>query len=198
MIPIIGVTGESKTGKTTIAVKIINELINRGYQVAAIKHTKRKLDTDPPGKDSRQYYDAGVGAVALASEGKITINMPTETPMPTPSLDVGDTQTRLRDGMVMVYVPAGRFEMGSDQEGPVHAVVLDAFWIDQTEITNARFAEFLNEQGNQVQDGVSTYPLKSLKSGSRAVRVQFELSPGNQGAATPVIDAYRITAKRTQ
>jgi serine/threonine-protein kinase len=54
-----------------------------------------------------------------------------------------DTCTRPADEMVMVYVPAGEFEMGSDEdpkEQPVHPVALDAFWIDQTEVTNAQFA----------------------------------------------------------
>ncbi|HUN24645.1 MAG TPA: protein kinase, partial [Anaerolineales bacterium] len=59
------------------------------------------------------------------------------------ALGVGSTQTRARDGMRMVYVPAGEFEMGSNDgdadEQPVHTVYLDAFWIDQTEVTNAQF-----------------------------------------------------------
>jgi formylglycine-generating enzyme required for sulfatase activity len=49
--------------------------------------------------------------------------------------------------MVMVYVPEGEFMMGSkdsdslasDDEKPQHRVHLDAFWIDQTEVTNARY-----------------------------------------------------------
>jgi len=52
--------------------------------------------------------------------------------------------TRAVDGMVMVYVPAGEFLMGSDQGGsddekPQHKVYLDAFWIDRTEVTNAQY-----------------------------------------------------------
>jgi serine/threonine-protein kinase len=47
--------------------------------------------------------------------------------------------------MVMVYVPEGIFKMGgsgggSPYEGPLHAVTLDAYWIDQTEVTNAMYA----------------------------------------------------------
>ena len=53
------------------------------------------------------------------------------------------TWRRAMDGMLMVYVPAGTFKMGSD-EGPVigkpaHTVGLDAFWIDQTDVTNAEY-----------------------------------------------------------
>jgi formylglycine-generating enzyme required for sulfatase activity len=47
--------------------------------------------------------------------------------------------------MVMVYVPEGPFTMGSDDSGysdetPAHPVFLDAFWIDQTEVTNKMYA----------------------------------------------------------
>lgn len=51
----------------------------------------------------------------------------------------------------MVYVPAGEFTMGSDDgesdEQPVHTVYLDAYWIDQTEVTNAQFARFVTATG---------------------------------------------------
>ena len=45
-----------------------------------------------------------------------------------------ETKTRESDGMVIVYVPAGEFKMGSKKgepdEKPVHKVYLDAYWID--------------------------------------------------------------------
>lgn len=58
------------------------------------------------------------------------------------------TQVSSADGMVQVYVPAGEFQMGSAQadaaagqsEGPLHKVLLRAFWIDLTEVTNAMYA----------------------------------------------------------
>jgi formylglycine-generating enzyme required for sulfatase activity/tRNA A-37 threonylcarbamoyl transferase component Bud32 len=63
----------------------------------------------------------------------------------TPALSAGDTWTRPADGMVMVYVPGGEFEMGStegwDNEQPVHIVALDGFWIDRTEVTNAQYRD---------------------------------------------------------
>jgi formylglycine-generating enzyme required for sulfatase activity len=89
--------------------------------------------------------------------------------------------------MVMVYVPGGTFQMGStdaeidaafeqceqeygsgqcskdwfERESPQHTVTLDAFWIDKTEVTNAQFAAFLNEQGNQTEGGVTWLELES-------------------------------------
>ena len=64
--------------------------------------------------------------------------------------------------MTMVYVPAGEFEMGSNgdkamaecqksyqdcerdwftREDPPHNIYVDAFWIDKTEVKNARYAQ---------------------------------------------------------
>jgi formylglycine-generating enzyme required for sulfatase activity len=72
-------------------------------------------------------------------------------------LDI-ETEIRTSDGMAMVYVPTGQFQMGStfdERTKPVHSVAVDAFWIDQTEVTNAMYSAFLNESGNQVEEGVS-------------------------------------------
>ncbi len=54
-----------------------------------------------------------------------------------------DSQVSPVDGMAMVYVPAGKFKMGSNygdnDEMPVHTVYLDAYWIDKYEVTNAQY-----------------------------------------------------------
>ncbi|MDA0937138.1 MAG: SUMF1/EgtB/PvdO family nonheme iron enzyme, partial [Bacteroidetes bacterium] len=53
----------------------------------------------------------------------------------------------------MVWIPEGTFNMGSEgpqsrpDEAPVHAVKVDGFWIDQTEVTNAQFSEFVAATG---------------------------------------------------
>ena len=52
----------------------------------------------------------------------------------------------------MAWVPAGTFAMGTDDPrfpdaGPVHAVRLDGFWIDRTDVTNADFARFVAATG---------------------------------------------------
>ena len=50
----------------------------------------------------------------------------------------------------MVLIPAGEFLMGSgdvdapDNEGPVHTVYVDAFYIDKYEITNAQYKQFID------------------------------------------------------
>jgi formylglycine-generating enzyme required for sulfatase activity len=64
---------------------------------------------------------------------------------------IGSTMISEKDGMVMVFVPAGEFTMGSDtgesDEKPAHTVTLDAFWIDQTEVTNAMYAKCISDGG---------------------------------------------------
>jgi serine/threonine-protein kinase len=75
----------------------------------------------------------------------------TPTPTPTMGLGIGSTKVSPKDGMILVYIPAGKFLMGSDNNDdtaaadgkPQHTVSLDAFWIDQIEITNAMFAQFV-------------------------------------------------------
>jgi formylglycine-generating enzyme len=54
----------------------------------------------------------------------------------------------------MVLIPAGSFLMGENAEsrphnGPVHRVTLRAFYMDETEVTNAQFAEFVNATGHK-------------------------------------------------
>jgi formylglycine-generating enzyme required for sulfatase activity len=74
---------------------------------------------------------------------------------------IGSTKVSKKDGMVMVFVPAGEFMMGSNNgdsdEIPVHQVYLDAFWIDQTEVTNAMYAKCVSDSG-------CTPPLSSRSS----------------------------------
>ncbi|MDX2046479.1 MAG: formylglycine-generating enzyme family protein [Chitinophagaceae bacterium] len=53
----------------------------------------------------------------------------------------------------MVWIKAGEFTMGcSDKEGrpdeyPQHAVKVDGFWMDATEVTNAQFQKFVDATG---------------------------------------------------
>jgi len=91
-----------------------------------------------------------------------------ESLMPPSPAVLGDTWTRPADGMAMVYVPGGEFQMGSDDgevdaalemcqayyvppcerewfevEQPAHTVELDGYWIDRTEVTNAQYQQCL-------------------------------------------------------
>jgi sulfatase modifying factor 1 len=54
----------------------------------------------------------------------------------------------------MVWIPGGEFTMGTDQaddkhkeERPGHRIQVGAFWMDETEVTNAQFARFVAATG---------------------------------------------------
>jgi sulfatase modifying factor 1 len=51
----------------------------------------------------------------------------------------------------MLWVPGGTFLMGSEdfypEEGPVHEVTVDGFWMDRHIVTNERFARFVEATG---------------------------------------------------
>lgn len=106
-------------------------------------------------------------------------DVPSSTPTETLAFGIGSIQVNPIDGMEMVNIPAGNFLMGSSEselnavvencvgdgqdrgncemwyqdESPQHTVYLDPYWIYKTKVTNAMFANFLNDQGNQNGEG---------------------------------------------
>ncbi len=76
---------------------------------------------------------------AITLTPTIVLSTPTVTPAPI----IG------KDGVTLLYVAEGEFLMGStaeeqaarDNEMPQHSVELDSFWIDETEVTNSRYAQ---------------------------------------------------------
>ena len=113
-----------------------------------------------------------VPGLVKANESRVAKRAPAETPSSTPVKPhvSEDVKTKLvmdngrvhkstaptllptkitgKDGTPMVLVPAGDFTMGSDQgdedESPIHRVYLNAFYIDKFEVTNGRFAKFVD------------------------------------------------------
>jgi formylglycine-generating enzyme required for sulfatase activity len=101
-----------------------------------------------------------------------------------------DSRVREADGMVMVFVPAGNFMMGSsdedlaiayglcdqemvnsdcppgrfEDERPQHRVSLDAFWIDQTEVTNSQYRQCIDAGACEAWD---CYPPGGEMGGSK-------------------------------
>jgi len=60
----------------------------------------------------------------------------------------------LKDGSVLVRVPAGEFEMGdgNDSDCPKHRVHLSAYCIGVYCVTNAQYLRFVEETGHRVPD----------------------------------------------
>jgi formylglycine-generating enzyme required for sulfatase activity len=97
---------------------------------------------------------------------------PTTQPTASPMAVIGSTKTSPIDGMLLVYVPEGEFEMGSSRDGaraeekPAHMVYLSAYWIDSIEVTNEMYAKCVNA-------GICSRP---LSSGSNTRDRYFEQS----------------------
>ena len=62
----------------------------------------------------------------------------------------------------MVLIPAGEFEMGSDDavafpdEQPVHAVYVDAFYMDKYEVTNLEYQKFVRDNPNWQKEHIES------------------------------------------
>lgn len=118
------------------------------------------------GCETQQTQEMAINPFDLTPENLRSIN----------EIELGAVQIREIDGMAMVYVPSGQFEMGTDETAtfpnanPAHTVSLDAFWIDQTEVTNSMFSNFLNAEGNQSQEGI---PWLEPGAGHRGITYGF-------------------------
>ena len=64
---VIGLAGWSGAGKTTLIVKLIPYLRERGIVVSTLKHAHHAFDVDQPGKDSYLHREAGAREVLVAS-----------------------------------------------------------------------------------------------------------------------------------
>jgi molybdopterin-guanine dinucleotide biosynthesis protein B len=58
---IISVIGTKDTGKTTLVIKIVEELVNRGFKAGTVKNIHGKFDVE--GRDTWKHRDAGAELV---------------------------------------------------------------------------------------------------------------------------------------
>jgi len=128
--------------------------------------------TQPRPKSTEMAISTPGLVITKTSTQKPPTPTPTATQTVTPNtLGFGSTQISQVDGMPMVFVPAGEFSMGSDDNGetekPVHTVYLDDYWIDQTEITNAQYAKCVNAGGCTAPSKTSSYSRDSYYGNSQ-------------------------------
>ena len=84
---------------------------------------------------------AGMAAELLGVERAAPPRSRRHGPMP------GEERRNEVDGTVLLYVPGGEYSLGADdiseQEKPVHRVVLSPFWIAKYPVTNEQYGRFL-------------------------------------------------------
>jgi molybdopterin-guanine dinucleotide biosynthesis protein B len=70
---VIGLAGWSGAGKTSLIVKLIPYLGERGFSVSTLKHAHHAFDVDQPGKDSYLHREAGAREVLVASDRRFAL-----------------------------------------------------------------------------------------------------------------------------
>jgi molybdopterin-guanine dinucleotide biosynthesis protein B len=65
--PVIGIAGWKKSGKTTLAERLIAEFTRRGLKVASVKHAHHDFRIDDAETDSARHRRAGASQVAVVS-----------------------------------------------------------------------------------------------------------------------------------
>ncbi len=117
----------------------------------------------------------------------------------------------------MVLIPAGKFQMGGDAgemggnshshqtSYPIHEVLLDAFWIDATEVTNREFAEFVEATGyvTFAEKPLSKKTINELRLAAAYNLRQLKqdllhCSPGEREAIEATIERVENAAKLSQ
>ncbi|MFD2567564.1 SUMF1/EgtB/PvdO family nonheme iron enzyme [Pseudotenacibaculum haliotis] len=103
----------------------------------------------------------------------------------------------------MVFVKGGNFKMGGTKEQvvfsfsdelPVVNVELNDFWIGKYEITNAEYAEFLSEKGNQIEGGSHWYALNKYALIQKASDQSFVSKPGYESYPVANVSWYGANA----
>ena len=100
--------------------------------------TATPLPTVAPASPPSPATSAPTSVPANTAEGA--------APSPTSTLEAQTFRFSSADGMPQVYIPAGILHMGgydaraAPDEFPAHEVAIDAFWMDQLEVTTAMYA----------------------------------------------------------
>ncbi len=63
IMKIVSIVGKKNTGKTSLTVKVIEELTKRGHNVASIKHSHHSIEMDKENTDTWKHKQAGANLV---------------------------------------------------------------------------------------------------------------------------------------
>jgi formylglycine-generating enzyme required for sulfatase activity len=151
--------GSENTGNTSIAITFNEKMQSASITLIGVTGT---VSFDDTGKIAKWIPSDIIpaGDYTLKIEGidingnkmdeatlvKFKLSKPVEKGEP---IDPNVKTVTGKDGVLMALIPAGAFQMGSndgrDDERPVHTVNLDAFYMDVYEVTNAQYKNFIEE-----------------------------------------------------
>ncbi len=70
---VFGISGWKNSGKTGLAVRLVEEFTSRGYRISTIKHAHHDFDIDKVGADSFRHRQAGAHEVTIVSGTRYAI-----------------------------------------------------------------------------------------------------------------------------
>jgi molybdopterin-guanine dinucleotide biosynthesis protein B len=68
--PVVGIAGWKNSGKTTLVVRLVEELTARGFVVVTVKHAHHDFQIDAGDTDSARHRRAGAREVAIVSPAR--------------------------------------------------------------------------------------------------------------------------------
>ena len=98
---VVGVSGYSGAGKTTLVEGLVQALRTKGLRVSVVKHARHGFDIDHPGKDSHRHREAGAFEVLVASNRRMALQRQFEVEV---ELSVHQMLAELYDGVDWVLV----------------------------------------------------------------------------------------------
>lgn len=72
--PMVSIVGRKHSGKTTLVVRLVAELVRRGHRVTTIKHGSHTFNLDPAATDTyRHYHEGNAEKVAMIAPDKFAL-----------------------------------------------------------------------------------------------------------------------------
>ncbi len=72
--PMVSIVGRKHSGKTTLVVRLVAELVRRGHRVMTIKHGSHTFNLDPAATDTyRHYHEGNAEKVAMIAPDKFAL-----------------------------------------------------------------------------------------------------------------------------
>lgn len=166
-IPILGFSGYSNSGKTTLIEKIIKNLKQKGIRIAIIKHHGHEgLDVDEVGSDSYRFSEAGADMSIVCSPTKTAIFEQRSLAFQQLVELVHDVDLMIVEGFKREPIPQigiARKETNKGFPSPFKRYLAIVTNIEDIEVNIPMF------QLNQIEE-ISTFILQTMKLESRESR----------------------------
>ena len=127
------------------------------------RNTRTTLTTAPKTTNTEQKTTTPLEPIVTTEKRNVLTPKPNpRSPVLTTEQDTGATLTTVPKTTTpsgMVLIPAGEFQMGSNQsddEKLVHIVYVDAFYIDKYEVTNAKYKVFVSANPQWRKDRIAS------------------------------------------